>query len=596
MPHATPLIATLVAGICLAFVAGLVAHRFRLPPIAGYLLAGVVIGPFTPGFVADQKLANELAEIGVILLMFGVGLHFSLKDLLSVRAIAIPGAIGQILVATFFGLLLGLAMGWSAGSGFVFGLSLSVASTVVLLRALQERRMVEMEKGRIAVGWLIVEDLVMVLTLVLLPPLAGVLGGTAQTADVDPELTRALGIGAVWTAVSVTAVKVSAFIALMLVVGRKVIPLILHYVAHTGSRELFRLSVLAIALGVAYGSAKLFGVSFALGAFFAGMVLAESQLSQQAARETLPLRDAFAVLFFVSVGMLFDPVNLMERPLAILATFVTIVFIKSAAAYLIVKAFGYPRTIALTIAASLAQIGEFSFILVVLGVGLNLLPPVAQDLVVAGALFSILVNPLLFMAVDHYGAKLDAPAAGQEPAPGEAPPQAEEPAAEDEPEPTALTDHAVVVGYGRVGKRVVERLRAAGIPLLVIEERAGVAGALRAGGIEAIGEPAGNRGVLAQANIAGARWFVTAIPDVFAAGTLIEQARTANGAIAIVARAASQAEADHLRQFGANHIVIAKDELAAAMAEQLLTGDRAYRTREDGGAQGELDLASPSPV
>ncbi|MFT4159416.1 YbaL family putative K(+) efflux transporter [Shinella sp.] len=593
MPHATPLIATLVAGICLAFVAGLVAHRFRLPPIAGYLLAGVCIGPFTPGFVADQHLANELAEIGVILLMFGVGLHFSLKDLLSVRAIAIPGAIGQIVVATFFGLLLGLAMGWPAGSGFVFGLSLSVASTVVLLRALQERRMVETEKGRIAVGWLIVEDLVMVLTLVLLPPLAGVLGGMAQTADVDPELTRALGIGAVWTAVGVTAVKVSAFIALMLVVGRKVIPLILHYVAHTGSRELFRLSVLAIALGVAYGSAKLFGVSFALGAFFAGMVLAESQLSQQAARETLPLRDAFAVLFFVSVGMLFDPVNLLERPLAILATVVTIIFIKSAAAYLIVKAFGYPRTIALTIAASLAQIGEFSFILVVLGVGLKLLPPVAQDLVVAGALFSILVNPLLFMAVDRYGARLDAETVEG----AEAAPPAEEIAvAEDAPEPTTLTDHAVVIGYGRVGKRIVERLRAAGIPLLVIEERAGVAEALREAGIEAIGEPAGNRGVLAQANIAGARWLVTAIPDAFAAATLIEQARSSNGAIAIVARATSQAEADHLRQFGANHIVIAKDELAGAMAKQLLAEDRTYRPRGEADAQGELDLATPLPV
>ncbi|AOF91131.1 YbaL family putative K(+) efflux transporter [Sinorhizobium sp. RAC02] len=596
MPHATPLIATLVAGICLAFAAGLVAHRFRLPPIAGYLLAGVIIGPFTPGFVADQNLANELAEIGVILLMFGVGLHFSLKDLLSVRAIAIPGAIGQIAVATVFGLLLALAMGWSAGSGFVFGLSLSVASTVVLLRALQERRMVETEKGRIAVGWLIVEDLVMVLTLVLLPPLAGVLGGTAQTANVDPDLTRALGIGAVWTAVGVTALKVSAFIALMLIVGRKVIPMILHYVAHTGSRELFRLSVLAIALGVAYGSAKLFGVSFALGAFFAGMVLAESQLSQQAARETLPLRDAFAVLFFVSVGMLFNPVNLIERPLAILATIVTIVFIKSAAAYLIVKAFGYPRTIALTIAASLAQIGEFSFILVVLGVGLDLLPPVAQDLIVAGALFSILVNPLLFMAVDHYGAKLDTAPAAAEPAGDEdAATQPEEPA-QDVPEPTMLTDHAVVVGYGRVGRRVVEQLRAAGIPLIVIEERAGVAEELRDGGIEAIGEPAGSRGVLAQANIAGARWFVTALPDVFAAGTLIEQARAANGAISIVARANSQAEADHLRQFGANHIVIAKEELAAAMTDRLLAGDAQKGHRPKDATQGELDLAGPSPT
>ena len=320
MDHATPLITTIVAGLVLAFVAGLIAHRLRLPPIAGYLLAGVLIGPFTPGYVADQKLATELAEIGVILLMFGVGLHFSLKDLLSVRAIAIPGAIVQIGFATALGAALAWLLGWSVGAGLVFGLALSVASTVVLLRALQERRMIETERGRIAVGWLIVEDLVMVLTLVLLPPLAGMLGGTAEVADADPALTQALGIGAVWTALGVTALKVTAFVALMLIVGRKVIPWVLHYVAHTGSRELFRLAVLAIALGVAYGATHLFGVSFALGAFFAGMVLAESQLSQQAARETLPLRDAFAVLFFVSVGMLFDPIVLFEHPLPIIAT------------------------------------------------------------------------------------------------------------------------------------------------------------------------------------------------------------------------------------------------------------------------------------
>jgi monovalent cation:H+ antiporter-2, CPA2 family len=343
-----------VVGLVLAFVFGALAHRFRVSPLVGYLLAGVAVGPFTPGFVADQSLAGELAEIGVILLMFGVGLHFSVKDLLSVRAIAIPGAIAQIGLATLLGVGLALFLGWSAGAGVVFGLALSVASTVVLLRALQERRLVETERGRIAVGWLIVEDLAMVLTLVLLPTLAPILKGKAASQ-------------ASWAAlalpIAITFGKVAAFGAVMLIVGRRVIPWLLHAVAHTGSRELFRLSVLAIALGVAYAAANLFGVSFALGAFFAGMIMSESELSQQAARESLPLRDAFAVLFFVSVGMLFDPLSLVREPGPVLATVLIIVFGKSIAAFGIVRLFGHPTATALTISASLAQIGEFSFIL-----------------------------------------------------------------------------------------------------------------------------------------------------------------------------------------------------------------------------------------
>lgn len=401
MPHETPLIATIAIGLGVAFLLGLVAQRLRLPPILGYLAAGIIVGPFTPGFVADQKLAVELAEIGVILLMFGVGLHFSFKDLLSVRAIAIPGAIGQIAVATALGTGLGMVLGWSFGAGLVFGLALSVASTVVLLRALQERRQIETQKGRIAVGWLIVEDLVMVMTLVLLPPLAGVLGGVAPSESGNPGLVRALGIEPVWSTLILTALKIALFIALMLVLGRKIIPWVLHYVAHTGSRELFRLGVLAIALGVAYGSAKLFGVSFALGAFLAGMVLAESQFSTQAAKETLPLRDAFAVLFFVSVGMLLNPAVLISQPLTVLATFLIIAFGKSIAAYLIVRAFGHSSTVALTISASLAQIGEFSFILIVLAVNLSIVPAEARDLIVAGAILSILFNPLMFRAIDR---------------------------------------------------------------------------------------------------------------------------------------------------------------------------------------------------
>ena len=416
MPHETPLIATVVIGLSLAFLLGLIAQRLRLPMLAGYLLAGIIIGPFTPGYVADQELATELAELGVILLMFGVGLHFSLKDLLSVRTIAIPGALGQIVVATAAGLCLALIMGWGTGAGLIFGLSLSVASTVVLLRALQDRDLVASDRGRIAVGWLIVEDVVMVLALVLIPPLAGLLGGITQPVDgeAEQEVIR-LGFGPITATLAVTLAKFAAFVALMLVVGRKVIPWILHYVAHTGSRELFRLGVLSIALGVAFGSSQIFGVSFALGAFFAGMVMATSTLSQQAMRETLPLRDAFAVLFFVSVGMLFNPSVVVQAPLALFATVLIILVVKSMAAYGIVRAFGHEKGTALTIATSLAQIGEFSFILIVMGVKLAIVPAMAKDLVVAGALISILANPLIFSWLDRWTAKHTLPL--EEPAP-----------------------------------------------------------------------------------------------------------------------------------------------------------------------------------
>ena len=427
MPHDTPLIATIVAGLSLAFLLGLLAQRLRLPMIAGYLMAGIILGPFTPGYVADQELATELAELGVILLMFGVGLHFSLRDLMSVKSIAIPGAIGQILVATAAGTGLALLMGWGIGAGLIFGLSLSVASTVVLLRALQDRDLVASDRGRIAVGWLIVEDVVMVLALVLIPPLAGLLGGLAQPVDgeAEREVIR-LGFGPVTATLSVTLAKFAAFVAIMLIVGRKVIPWVLHYVAHTGSRELFRLAVLSIALGVAFGSSQVFGVSFALGAFFAGMVMASSTLSQQAMRETLPLRDAFAVLFFVSVGMLFNPAILTKAPLALLGTVLIIIAVKSFAAYAIVRAFGHDRGVALTIATSLAQIGEFSFILIVMGVKLAIVPPDAKDLVVAGAMLSILANPLLFTWLDRWTARHAAPI--PDPAPDQAPDPAPDPA------------------------------------------------------------------------------------------------------------------------------------------------------------------------
>ncbi|WP_454812407.1 cation:proton antiporter domain-containing protein [Labrys neptuniae] len=594
MPHETPLIATIVAGLGLAFIFALVAQRLRLSPIVAYLLGGVVIGPFTPGFVADQNLANELAELGVILLMFGVGLHFSLKDLLSVRAIAVPGALGQIAVATLLGMGFSWVMGWGLGTGIVFGLALSVASTVVLLRAMQERKLIETERGRIAVGWLIVEDLVMVITLVLIPPLAGLLGGHAPGEVAPSGLAANLGLNSIAATLLVTAIKVAAFVALMLVVGRKVIPWVLHFVAHTGSRELFRLAVLAISLGVAYGAAVLFGVSFALGAFFAGMVLAESPLSKQAANETLPLRDAFAVLFFVSVGMLFNPAILIQHPLGVLATFVIIVIGKSIAAFLIVRGFGYSKGVALTISASLAQIGEFSFILAVLGVELGIIPGTARDLVVAGALISIVINPILFMALDRFVLRPERQPTA--PAKPEVKPEAE-PEAQPQPEaspgasvaeaapapaplpkdddievvqPTKLSQHAILVGHGRVGSRVAKALHQAGVPLVVIEESQSEVEKLKAEGIEVYSGPAGDYETLELQNLAGAKWLVVAIPDAFEAGHLVEQARTLNPSIRILARAHSEEAVDYLRGLGADAILMGEEEIARGMIRDLL--------------------------
>jgi CPA2 family monovalent cation:H+ antiporter-2 len=407
MPHSTSLIATIVVGLVLAFGCGFVASRLRLPPLVGYLLAGIAVGPFTPGFVADVDLAGQLAEIGVILLMFGIGLHFSIRDLLTVYPIALPGALAQIATSLAVCAALAVLWGWSWTAGILLGLGLSVASAVVLLRILEERRSLDQVEGRIAIGWLIVQDLAMVLALVLLPALAG-----SSEGDRPEVAARVLGDD-VGVRLALTVAKVAAFVALVLVVGTRLVPRLLEEVARTGSRELFTLSVLAAALGIAYGSAELFGVSFALGAFFAGVVLSESDLSHQAAADSLPLRDAFAVLFFVSVGMLFGPMILVQEPLRILAVLGVIVIAKSLPALAIVLAFRYPVSSALTVAAGLAQIGEFSFILAGLGVGLGLLPPEGRDLILAGALLSITLNPLLFIAADQSAVWLRAaPAAG----------------------------------------------------------------------------------------------------------------------------------------------------------------------------------------
>jgi monovalent cation:H+ antiporter-2, CPA2 family len=556
----SPLISTIVVGLVLAFALGALAHRFRISPLVGYLLAGVVVGPFTPGFVADQKIATELSEIGIVLLMFGVGLQFSLNELLSVRATALPGVIVQIVIATALGMVLAWWLGWSAGAGLVFGLALSVASTVVVLRALQERRLIQTERGRIAVGWTVVEDIAMILALVLLPPVTSLI-----KAESGAQLS------ALAAPLAIVFAKIAAFCAFMLIVGTRVIPWILHYVAHTGSRELFRLSVLAIALGVAYGAAELFDVSFALGAFFAGMILSESALSQRAAQEALPLRDAFAVLFFVSVGMLFDPTILVNHPVAVAATLLVIVVGKAAAGYGIVRLFRYPKSTALLISASRAQIGEFSFILAGLGVGLAVLPEMGRDLILAGAIISILLNPLAFFVFDRLS-PLRGEVAKPEPspaAPAAAAPKTAEPASEPpsrEPIPTTtLTNHVVLVGYGRVGSVVGAAFRDASVPLLVIESDADLIARLRAQGIETISGNAADPELVQAANLGAARCLVVALADAFEAGQVVEQARSINGTLRIIARAHSEEEIAHLQKHGASIVIMGEHLIAHAM-------------------------------
>ncbi len=602
MHHDTPLISTIVAGLVLAFIFGMIANRFKMPPLVGYLFAGVLVGPHTPGFVADQALGAELAELGVILLMFGVGLHFSLKDLMSVRKLAVPGALVQIGFATLLGLLMGLIMGWGVGAGLLFGLALSVASTVVLLKALQDRRLIETERGRIAVGWLIVEDLAMVLALVLIPAVASLGGG--ETAIHDPfvsfvERVFRTEIG-IWGVLGLTVVKVAAFVGFMLVVGRRFIPWALHGTAHTGSRELFRLAVLAIALGVALGSAVLFGVSLALGAFFAGMILSESELSHRAAQETLPLRDAFAVLFFVSVGMLFDPSIIITDPLPVLATVFIIVIGKSAAAFGIVLLAKRPLSTALTISASLAQIGEFSFILATMGVSLAILPAEGQDLILAGALISIVLNPVVFWAVDRARPRLEARMAARktakapqdgiriEPtdtveaadgpittdAPSEPGVDRGAPGADDDtPEPTQQKNHTILVGFGRVGRVVGEGLHVAGAPVLVIEDSDHSVAAARAAGIEVVVGNAASVEVLKLANLEAAQCLMIAIPNGFEAGSICEAGRKLSPSIRIIARAHSEEEETHLRGLGADTVIMGEREIGLGMLAWL-RGDR----------------------
>jgi len=556
MQHETALLATLAAGLGLAFVFGMLAARLKLPPILGYLLAGLAIGPFTPGFVADAGLASQLSEIGVILLMFGVGLHFSIADLLAVRRIAIPGAIAQIAVASVIGAALARSWGWSWSAGIVFGLCLSVASTVVLLRALEDRQALDSVDGRIAVGWLIVEDLVTVVALVLLPAVAPMLRGQ-----------QAFEVGALGATLGLTLAKVGAFVALMLVAGRRIVPWVLGKVVKTGSRELFTLAVLAIALGIAVGMAGMFGVSFALGAFFAGVVVSESDFSHEAATNALPLQDAFAVLFFVAVGMLFDPTVLLEQPLRVAGAVAVVVLAKSLAALGLVLAYRYSLRTALTIAASLAQIGEFSFILVGLAVSLGLVPAAAQSLVVAVAIISIAIHPLTFRVVEPLSqwvrSRRDLAETIERPAGEltELPPGIND---------ADLNDHVVIVGSGRVGAPIARELKRHNIPHLIVDQSRERVEVLRSEGWPVLYGDASRPEVLTATRLDRARLVLVTAPDAYQARATLALAKQLNPSVSIAVRTHSDSERAWLESHGASYALVSERELAVSMTRYAL--------------------------
>lgn len=557
MHHDITLITTLAAGFGLALILGFVAARLKLPALVGYLVAGIAIGPFTPGFIADSHVAGQLAEVGVMLLMFGVGLHFSIDDLLAVRKIALPGAIVQMVVATALGAGVASLWGWSIGAALVFGISLSVASTVVLLRALESRGVLDSANGRIAVGWLVVEDLAMVLVLVLLPALASSLGGQGGTSERSTFMT-----------IAITLAQVGGFVAFMLIVGRRLFPWVLWQVAKTGSRELFTLCVIAAAVSIAYGSSQVFGVSFALGAFFAGMVLRESKFSERAAEQTLPLQDAFSVLFFVSVGMLFDPNIVLREPLHLFATVGVILIGKSLAAIAVVLMLRYPIRTAVTVSASLAQVGEFSFILAGLGMSLGLLPKEGNDLILAGALISIALNPLMFGfagPLERWFARFTKLSARLDPSSN---PLSELPMST---ESKYLSNQVVLVGWGRVGKQIAGELTKQGVPFVVVESNREFVEELRCKDTPAVWGDATEEGVLIQAHIRDARALVIATSETVQVRSMVEIARTLNPGVNVIVRSHNEEEADLLERDGAGKVFVGERELAQSMVGSVLS-------------------------
>ncbi|WP_436870399.1 cation:proton antiporter [Acinetobacter courvalinii] len=559
MPHDVDLIILLAVGFGMALIFGYIAARLRLPPLIGYLVAGIIISPNTPGVVGDIQLANQLAELGVMFLMFGVGMHFSLKDLLQVRRIALPGAILQIAVATLLGVAVSMYWGWSFGSALIFGLSLSCASTVVLLKALGDRGLLDSVNGKIAVGWLLVEDLVMVLALVLLPATAVLLGGQALPGTDTSQ--------SIWVTIGITLLKVTGFIAFMLIIGKRLVPMIMQFVARLGSRELFTLTVVAAAVSIAYGSYAVFGVSMALGAFFAGMVVKESDFSHRAEEETLPLREIFSILFFVSVGMLFDPSILAEAPLKILAVVAIIMVGKTLAAMALVLFFRYPINTALTVGASLAQIGEFSFILATLGLSLGLLTPDAQNLILAGALFSITLNSFVFSAIEpvqrwirersHLARLLE---------------RSGDPLAmlPDEVDQAYLRDQVVIIGYGGVGRRISENLMQQNIKVVIAEENREIVEKLRAQGRAAVSGEATEPNVLIQAHIQHARLLVISPMDILDIHRIVDISKQLNPEIQVLICAESKEEAVIIREENIGEVFYAKEEMAKNMSHHIL--------------------------
>ena len=555
-----PLLIAIIGGIVLAAILGMLANRLRISPLVGYLIAGIICGPATPGFVADTAIISQLAEIGVILLMFAVGLHFSLKDLMEVKFIAIPGAIAQIAVATILGMGLASILGWSMTTGLVFGLCLSTASTVVLLRALEERNLIESQRGRIAIGWLIVEDLAMVLTLVLLPPVVAMLGDNNQINfwDVVTQITKTVGL-------------VIVFIVFMILFGRRIIPWLLAKSASTGSEELFTLSVLGIALGIALAAVQLFGASFALGAFFAGMALTESELSHRAANNVLPLKDAFAVLFFVSVGMLFDPIILIEHPFATLATIMIIILGKSLAAYIIVRLFGHTKRTALTISASLAQIGEFAYILAALGIALNVFPAEAHSLVLAGSIISIVINPIIFSLLERYLAKTE-----------NIVDKILDPVAEiNQQVPKDLNGHAILIGHGRLGSTIARQLKERNIPLVIVENSLTLIEQLRKEGRIAVFGNGANPETLELAQLASARWVIISTPNGYEAGEIASQAREMRPDVEIYVRAFYDDEIEYISERGATQVITGEEEVAKYILNLLHLDQRAENDTEN---------------
>jgi monovalent cation:H+ antiporter-2, CPA2 family len=549
MQHDTALIFTLALGFGLAFVLGLAAARLKQPPLVGYLIAGVLIGPSTPGLHADAGLAAQLAEVGVILLMFGVGLHFSLKDLLAVRRVALPGALLRIVIITALTAVLARMWGWGWSGGVVLGLALSVASTVVVLRQLESLGLLDSADGRTAVGWLVVEDLAMVLALVLLPPLAG---GTAST-----NLAKELGL---------TLLSVAAFVVLMLFVGTRAVPWMLARVARIGSRELFTLAVLTVALGIAVGASSIFGVSFALGAFFAGVVIAESDLSHQAAADALPLQDAFAVLFFVSVGMLLDPRIFVQQPTRVLMVVGIVVVVKAIVTFMLMLLLRRPVRSALVISGSLAQIGEFSFILAGLGITMGVLPAEGRDLILAAAIVSIVLNPLLLRGANRVerwmemrpglATALERKDLEIDVAPSEA--------------ANALNNHVVLIGYGRVGRRIGDALRREGIPYVAVERDRVAVETLRKKGIAAVFGDAARPGILDHVHLETAKLLILASPDPYQARRVIEIAREKNPGIDIAARTHSEGGEHYLQTRGVGRAFMGERELALSMAHYAL--------------------------